>query len=136
MNDANRAKLTRKRKKSGRATTSRADERVDSNSDDAQSRKSGAIETSGSRGAGHRRRARREFRYVRTPKGPGWGVDDFDEAAALPHTNDRVRLAVSGLLARRSPQPARLNGANRAKRSSDATHRVCEPGRRLRDVEA
>jgi hypothetical protein len=29
-----------------------------------------------------------------------WGVNDFDEAATLPYTNDLVRLAVSGLLAR------------------------------------
>ena len=29
-----------------------------------------------------------------------WGVNDFDEAAVLPYTNDLVRLAVSGLLAR------------------------------------
>ena len=28
-----------------------------------------------------------------------WGVDDFDEAATLPFTNDLVRLAVSTLLA-------------------------------------
>ena len=28
-----------------------------------------------------------------------WGVNDFDEAALLPYTNDLVRLAVSGLLA-------------------------------------
>ena len=28
-----------------------------------------------------------------------WGVNDFDEAARLPYTNDLVRLAVSGLLA-------------------------------------
>ena len=31
-----------------------------------------------------------------------WGVNDFDEAAVLPYTNDLVRLAVSGLLARAS----------------------------------
>jgi hypothetical protein len=29
-----------------------------------------------------------------------WGVNDFDEAALLPYTNDLIRLAVSGLLAR------------------------------------
>jgi uncharacterized protein (DUF2252 family) len=29
-----------------------------------------------------------------------WGVNDFDEAAVLPYTNDLVRLAVSGVLAR------------------------------------
>lgn len=29
-----------------------------------------------------------------------WGVNDFDEAALLPYTNDLVRLAVSGVLAR------------------------------------
>src|ERR1700682_3742185 len=28
-----------------------------------------------------------------------WGVNDFDEAFALPYTNDLVRLAVSSLLA-------------------------------------
>lgn len=29
-----------------------------------------------------------------------WGVNDFDESARLPYTNDLVRVAVSGLLAR------------------------------------
>ena len=29
-----------------------------------------------------------------------WGVNDFDESTTLPYTNDLVRLAVSGLLAR------------------------------------
>jgi uncharacterized protein (DUF2252 family) len=29
-----------------------------------------------------------------------WGVNDFDEAAILPYTNDLLRLVVSGLLAR------------------------------------
>jgi hypothetical protein len=29
-----------------------------------------------------------------------WGVNDFDESATLPYTNDLVRLAVSGLMAR------------------------------------
>src|SRR6202140_3358031 len=28
-----------------------------------------------------------------------WGVNDFDEAAVLPYTNDLVRLAASALLA-------------------------------------
>jgi uncharacterized protein (DUF2252 family) len=28
-----------------------------------------------------------------------WGVNDFDEAAAMPYTNDLVRLATSALLA-------------------------------------
>src|SRR5712664_3250736 len=28
-----------------------------------------------------------------------WGVNDFDEAAAVPYTNDLVRLAASALLA-------------------------------------
>ena len=30
-----------------------------------------------------------------------WGVNDFDESAVVPYTNDLVRLAVSGVLARR-----------------------------------
>src|SRR6266851_8519288 len=41
-----------------------------------------------------------------------WGVNDFDEAAALPYTNDLVRLAASALLA--------IEGGHLSLRAKDA----------------